>query len=178
MTGMAIIDLPARSWLDPRIEVRPSPIDRLGLFSNARIQAGERVIIWGGQLITDAGVARLQAAFEVSGAEYSCAAFEAGLSVLQQPDDPLRYGNHCCDPNLWMVDAITQAARRDIRAGEEVTTDYATISVTPSWHMECHCGARLCRGVVTGEDWKRSDLRERYRDHFLPFINELIGAAE
>ena len=168
------MDLAARSWIDPRIEVRLSPIDGHGLFAKARIRADERVIVWGGRLISDSDVAELQAALEATGAEYSCAAVGEGLNVLQQPDDPLRYGNHACDPNLWMVDSITQAARRDIAVGEEVTTDYGTVSVIPSWQMECRCGSRLCRGVVTGEDWRRPDLRERYRDHFMPFINERI----
>ena len=132
------------------------------------------MIVWGGRLISDSDVAELQAALEATGAEYSCAAVDEGLNVLQQPDDPLRYGNHSCDPNLWMVDSITQAARRDIAVGEEVTTDYGTVSVIRSWQMECRCGSRLCRGVVTGEDWRRPDLRERYRDHFMPFLNERI----
>lgn len=170
-----IMSLPARSWIDPRIEIRSSPIDRLGLFTDARIRVGERVIGWGGQLVTDDDVVLLQAAYEATGAEYSCAAVDEGLNVVQRPDDPLRYGNHSCDPNLWMVDAITEAARRDLAKGEEITIDYATVSVGASWRMECRCGSRLCRGAVTGEDWRRPELRERYRDHFLPFINARIS---
>jgi SET domain-containing protein len=167
-------DPPACSRIDPRIEVRLSPIDRLGLFANAKIRAGDSVIVGGGSLIADAEVAELQAAFEATGAEYGCAAIDEGLNLLRQPDDPQRHGNHSCDPNLWMVDAITQAARRDISPGEELTTDYATLSVIASWRMECRCGSLLCRGVITGEDWRRPELRERYRDHFTPFINERI----
>lgn len=27
----------------------------------------------------------------------------------------------------------------------------------------CRCGTDLCRGQVTGQDWRRPELRERYR---------------
>jgi hypothetical protein len=154
--------------------VGPSAIDRLGLLATQSIGAGERVIGWGGRVITDRDVAALHAAFEASGVEYSCAAVDEGLNLLQQADDPLRYGNHSCDPNLWMLDATSQGARRDIVAGEELTLDYATVSVIPSWRMECRCGATLCRRVIAGDDWRRAELQARYGDHFLPFINARI----
>ncbi len=86
--------------------------------------------------------------------------------------------NHSCDPNLWLVDEVTFGARRDIRPGEEVTADYAY------WQAEedliaawtCHCGSPLCRGRVTGRDWRLPELQERYRGHFSPFINARIAA--
>lgn len=168
------LNYPPRSWLDPRIEVRISPIDRQGLFATAKIRAGERVITWGGRVITDSDVAALHAAYESTGAEYSCAAIDEGLNLLQAADDPLRYGNHACDPNLWMLNATSQGARRDIVAGEELTIDYGAISVTPSWRMPCRCGSALCRGLITGEDWRRAELQRRYGDHFLPFVNARI----
>ena len=37
------------------------------------------------------------------------------------------YTNHSCDPNVWMQDEVTLAARRDIAIGEELTIDYAMI---------------------------------------------------
>ena len=32
----------------------------------------------------------------------------------------------------------------------------------------------LCRGEVTGEDWRRPELRERYGDHWVPALLRLI----
>jgi hypothetical protein len=74
-----------------------------------------------------------------------------------------------------MLDARTVGARRDIAAGEELTLDYALFSVAPEWRMECHCGSSLCRGVVTGNDWRLAELQERYAGHFSPFINARIA---
>jgi hypothetical protein len=81
----------------------------------------------------------------------------------------IAYGNHGCDPNLWWVDAVTLEARRDIAAGEEVTSDYST-STGVEYEMTCNCGSPLCRGTVTGEDWKRPELQARYGDHWIPTL--------
>src|SRR5438045_2910448 len=64
---------------------------------------------------------------------------------------------------------------REPPAREELTLDYALFSVAPEWRMECHCGSSLCRGVVTGNDWRLLELQERYAGHFSPFINARIA---
>jgi hypothetical protein len=43
-------------WLDPRIEIRPSPIGGQGLFARAPIAVGEPVVLWGGTVYTRAEV--------------------------------------------------------------------------------------------------------------------------
>jgi hypothetical protein len=85
-------------------------------------------------------------------------------------DDPAARGNHSCDPNAWLASEFVVVARRDIAAGEEITTDYATMTFDDAWTMTCRCGSHLCRGVVTGNDWRLPLLRERYRGHFVPWI--------
>jgi len=55
---------------------------------------------------------------------------------------------------------------RDIAAGEELTIDYALFLGNPGFAMDCRCGTAACRGVVRGTDWRRADVRERYRDGF------------
>jgi len=115
------------SWLDPRVEVRPSCIEGQGLFAREMIDAGELVAIMGGVPITTAQLEKIIAA---SGT-YSCAAIGEDLHLLQDMDDALRFGNHSCNPNLWMRDAVTIEARRIVEPGEEVTTDYALMTVGP-----------------------------------------------
>jgi hypothetical protein len=84
--------------------------------------------------------------------------------------------NHSCDPSAWLLDEITLAARRALDAGEEVTADFATWEdsehvLTPA----CGCGAALCRGRITGRDWRIPELSARYRGHFLPYLDRIIG---
>ena len=83
---------------------------------------------------------------------------------------PIGYGNHSCDPALWHDDAYTLTARRDIDAGDEVTVDYGTQTAEPDFTMDCRCGSALCRGTVTGDDWRRPELQQRYGDHWVPAL--------
>lgn len=96
---MAAVPVPApRSWLDPRLEARPSPIDGYGLFANAPILAGEAVIRWGGRPIAAAELRAIEARWHATGIPYSTAAIGEGLNLLQDEDDPLRHGKHSCAP--------------------------------------------------------------------------------
>jgi hypothetical protein len=38
----------------------------------------------------------------------------------------------------------------------------------------CRCGTALCRGQVTGQDWRRPELQERYRGYFSPYLQQRI----
>ena len=86
--------------------------------------------------------------------------------LVLPPGTPNGKGNHSCDPNLWWSDPYTLVARRDIGADEELTNDYATSTRSPEFVMACGCGSAECRGTVTGDDWRRPDLRRRYGGHW------------
>jgi SET domain-containing protein len=156
-----------RSWLSPDVAVGPSEIEGTGLFARHAFAEGETVLVLGGTVIDDTELARLQ--------PHSSLAIGEGVNLMQADDDPAQYGNHSCDPNLWLADEVTVVTRRPVEAGEELTIDYATMTVLP-WQMECRCGAAACRGVVTGDDWRRPDLQERYAGRFSPFINARIAS--
>ena len=165
--------VPPTSWLTPKLDVRPSPIEGLGLFAREPIDAGEPVAVMGGETMTDEQFARFLAGAE----RWSAAAIDEDLNLVQDLDDPLARGNHSCDPNLWMADELTLVARRDVGADQEATIDYALMTVDDAWSMACRCGSAECRGVVTGRDWRRADLQARYRGHFSPFIGRRIAAG-
>lgn len=158
------------SWLDPRVTIRPSSIEGQGLFARDAIREDEVVEVWGGIRITDDELDAIARRMR----KYNSAAIGEGSNLLLDLDDPIGFGNHSCDPNLWMGDATTVVARREITANEELTIDYATHSISPSWHMVCRCGSPQCRHIIIGDDWQRPELQERYKDHFSPFINARI----
>ena len=62
--------------------------------------------------------------------------------------------NHCCDPNVGLDKEFNFVAMREIKKGEELCWDYAYDETNPDFRMPCSCGAKKCRGVVTGNDWK------------------------
>jgi uncharacterized protein len=155
-------------WLHPDIEVRPSPIQGRGLFARAAIPAGTVVSRLGGRLVSEAELRRL---IEDPDTGYvdTIMVSETEHLVLP-PRRPNGYSNHSCDPNLWWVGPYELATRHAIAAGDEVTNDYATSTGDPAFEMRCGCGTPLCRRLVTGADWQRADLQERYGDHWIPAL--------
>ncbi len=163
----------SRSWLDPSVAVAPSTIEGQGLFAARSISEGEVVAIIGGRVVPDDELITI---IKHRNGGYSTLAIGEGLNLLQEDDDAARYGNHSCDPNLWLADEVRLIARKTIAAGEELTTDYATMTGFADWSMRCNCASELCRGIVTGVDWRLHLLQARYGDHFSPFLNDRIAA--
>lgn len=159
---------PARCWLTPKAQVRPSAIEGQGLFATTHISADEVAMRLGGQLIDDMTLASLSP-------PYSSLTVVAGLHLLLDPAHPVRYGNHSCDPNLWHADATAVVARRHIKPGEELTIDYATHTGIETWTMNCHCGSAICRGTVTGQDWRLPGLQRAYGHHWSPPLLDRIN---
>jgi hypothetical protein len=156
------VEIPAEAWLDGRIRVRPSAIHGLGLFASDRMEAGELILVLGGDRLTDAEVRDLIA----RGERYDGIVLDENVNLRIRPADwPGIHGNHSCDPNLWLIGPVTMTLRRDVEAGDELVSDYATYTMTPEWSMPCACGSPCCRSVVTGDDWRRADLQERYAGH-------------
>ncbi len=161
-----------KSWIDPRIEVKQASTGR-GMFSSAAINTGEIVMIWGGTVFTNEeknmGMVKKYTASRIDEHHWLG-------GKLDEPDSEDQFLNHSCDPNIWLQDEVTLIARRDIEVGEHITADYSTWSIDPDWIMdeECRCGAKICRHIITGNDWKLRELQQRYRGHFTPYINEMI----
>lgn len=100
--------IPASSWLHPAAVVGPSPIDGQGLFAARAITKGEVVLVLGGGTLTDAEV---QAMID-RGERYDGIALGSDLNLRIEPRDwPGIHGNHSCDPNLWMLSAVTLVTR-------------------------------------------------------------------
>jgi hypothetical protein len=158
------------SWLSPKLVVGPSPIEGSGLFARETIAAGEIVVRIGGEPIDEARLRSLTP-------PYSSVTLGEDRHLLVDPTDPVRFGNHGCDPNLWHLDAVTIAARRSIEAGEEALIDYATHTALEDWSMVCRCGSALCRGRVSGADWRHPDLQRAYAGHWTPALQDRINGA-
>lgn len=81
--------------------------------------------------------------------------------------------NHSCEPNVGFRGQVVYVAMRDIAAGEELCHDYA-MERSDHYTLECHCGSSLCRGRVTGDDWKLPELRQRYDQYFSIYLQRRI----
>ena len=165
----------SQTWVDPRIEFRTSRISGNGMFAREPIKNGEAVCIVGGTVMTDSEFAAFQAIHR----NYNSIQIDDHLHLVEDPQVTRTLEgsmNHSCDSSTWMADEATLVARRDLKLGEEATVDYALFTTQSTWMLDtrCRCGSPHCRRIITGDDWRREDVQERYRDHFSPFINRRI----
>lgn len=167
------------TWYDPRVEFRPSFIAGGGAFATAPIASGEVVSVAG-------GVCMSQSEFETyleTVERWNAMQIGEGLhlvDLVQRPEITEGSINHSCDSNLWLADEVTLVARAPIAAGEELTLDYALTTVAPGWSLDlpCNCGTSVCRGTITGDDWRLPHVQQRYARHFAPFINSRIASSQ
>lgn len=162
-------------WLHPHVEVRASAIQGSGLFAAQPLPAGTTIATLAGRLVCDAELHRLMQAATASGRYLDTICIDDNAHLVLAPGQRIHYGNHGCDPNLWHTDAYTIATRRDVRAGEELTVDYATQTVAAGFRMPCRCGAPACRQVIKGTDWQLPQWRDRYQGHVVPAVARRIA---
>src|SRR6266446_1544429 len=77
-------------------------------------------------------------------------------------------GGHIIDRKTLRGE-ITFVAMRDVRAGEELTHDWA-MTDDDDYSVECKCGALKCRKLLTGKDWQRPELQKRYAGYFSAYL--------
>jgi uncharacterized protein len=128
----------------PAAEVRPSKTAGHGLFTTIEISAGALVSRVGGRLVGSAELDALLAQPEY----VNTISVANGLHLVLPPRCPNGYGNHSSDPNLWWDGPYDLIARRPIRAGEELTNEYATSTAVDGFTMTCECCTSVCRGLV------------------------------
>jgi len=163
------------TYRSPKTEVRSSPIHGQGLFARIAIAAGEIVAAKGGHVLTGAQWAAIEPT--LGPAEIQIAD-DLVIGPVRQDHRPgsMLYTNHSCDPNVAIQGQIVLVAMRDVAPGEELTIDWATTD-DGDHELACRCGSPRCRGVVTGKDWMKPDLQERYRGWFCWFLQRKIDAG-
>jgi uncharacterized protein len=161
--------MPNLSYISSKATVKESPIQGRGLFAAQPIKKGEVVCIKGGYIFDRR---TLQAEMDLGPAEIQVAEdLFIGPRNQEEREGSMIFSNHSCDPNIGVKGQIIFVAMRDIEAGEELTHDWATTD-DDSYEMECNCGARACRLIITGQDWRRKDLQEKYRGYISWYLEE------
>jgi hypothetical protein len=155
--------------------VRPSPIHGRGLFATRPIRRGEVVAVKGGHVFDRAALRRAPARAAVAYVQIGAGRYIGALRPREVAANKL-YLNHSCAPNVGIRGEITFVAMRDVRAGEELTYDWAMEEDAPA-RTRCRCRAPGCRGVLTGRDWTIAALQRRYRGYFSAHLAEKIAAA-
>lgn len=159
-----------KSVMSEKVEIRNKSINGKGVFAKEPIKKDEIVFIKGGHIlrrdqIFSSGV--INSYFPISD-EYFL-----GATNKEEENDIKLYENHSCNPNVGLRGEITFVAMRDIDKDEELTVDYAFID-NEDYSFKCTCGAENCRKVITGYDWKRKDLQDKYYNYFAQYLKDKI----
>ena len=128
-----------------RLEIRPSPIHRFGVFAAETIPAHRKVIEYTGERIS-----RRESKRRASGRHTYLFSLDdywnldgavggSGAEII----------NHSCDANLRAAiisGHILYFSRRVVRPGEELSVDYRFSDRIG--RVPCRCGAANCRGTI------------------------------
>ena len=128
-----------------------SPIHGLGGFAKAAICQGARIIEYVGERISKSESVR------------RCEQNDEYIFTLNNEQDldgnvawnPARFLNHSCAPNCEAEmedDHIWIIAKREIRAGEEITFNYG-YDLVDYRDYPCRCGSPGCVGYMVAEEF-------------------------
>jgi hypothetical protein len=142
------------------------------VFAREVIEPGELIGVWSGRIVTAEELDELPVEIRRHTVQVEEGLYLASLSPDEAPD----FINHSCEPNAGLDGQVAIVALARILPGEEVTIDYAMCDGSPYDEFDCECGSPLCRGHVTGEDWRSPVLWQRYAGHFSPYLSRRIEA--
>jgi hypothetical protein len=158
------------SYLSPKLEGRPKADGSgNGIFTLQPLSKGELVAVFGGV------VYEWDTFINLSDRNRSLSLqVEDHLFLVPRPIGEGDYVNHSCDPNAGLSGQIGLVALRDIHPGEEVCFDYAMCDTMPYDEFDCECGQPNCRGSISGNDWQKPELQNRYAGYFSPHVQRRI----
>ncbi len=164
------------SWLHPGLEKRKSGTQGWGIFARADIRKSERLAIFGGKIMLIDEMYQLPGNMQGYTMQIEDRFVLGPAGTISEDTD---FFNHSCDPNSGFKGQIFLVAMRDIRAGEEITFDYAmTVSESVGsdmvFEMVCTCGSPRCRKTITEQDWMLPELQDRYKGYFSQYIQDKI----
>lgn len=161
------------SWITPKAARGvESAISGWGLQALQSIGKDEIVAVKGGHIVPTEMLGSLSERLQNSDVQITDTLHLVALSD-DEYEPVMLFLNHSCEPNVGFGGNTVLVAMRNIEAGEELTTDYALFDDSHD-SMECHCGRPLCRGRITGQDWRRPDLQERYHGYFSWYLERRL----
>jgi SET domain-containing protein len=163
------------SYISPKATIKESSIQGRGLFAAKAIRKGEVVAVKGGHIFNRETLDRVKKTLGPAEIQIGEDLFIGPLSEGER-EGSMIFSNHSCDPNIGVLGQIAFVALRNIRSGEELTHDWA-MTDDDRYKMKCNCGSKDCRKIITGKDWKRKELQEKYGGHMSAYILEKIERA-
>lgn len=158
-------------------KVTDSPIHGRGVFAAQPLARGVKLINYEGRLLTHPGSDRLYGDSLDSGHTFLFTLNDKYVIDANVDGNDARWINHSCAPNCEALleedadgnkrrDVVEIWTKRAIKAGEELTYDYAiTLEVPHTARLKkiwaCRCGARKCTGTLLRPKRKPAQARKQ-----------------
>ena len=186
-----IMGTDAYSNLHKHIELRISPVHGKGLFAKSHIPKGTTV--WMNR--NDGPMEQNYKTYTFSELEsipdenrqyivmYGSQLTEHTITGPESEHDVsldnANYFNHSCSPNCLPINENIWIAIKDILPNDELTIDYITFDSNVYSNMpHCRCSSTNCRKSLRSDDYKLPDIQERYKGHFVSFIQDKIDKRQ
>ena len=169
------MSLESSAYLTDKCEVQNRDVTGgRAVFARDVIEQGELIAVWSGRVVGVDELDELPPEIRRHTVQIEEALYLASVNADEPPD----FINHSCEPNAGLEGQIAIVALQRVQPGDEVTIDYAMCDGSPYDEFECGCGSAICRGRVTGDDWRNPTLWERYAGHFSPYLERRIKALK
>jgi hypothetical protein len=92
----------------------------------------------------------------------------------EEREGSMVFSNHFLRSEHWCPGPDCVCRNAQIKAGEELKHDWA-MTDNDDYEMECHCGTPNCRKIITGQEWRRRELQERYQGFVSSYLQTNIA---
>lgn len=154
------------------ISVRRSSVHGFGVFATENIAAGTFICRYEGELVSSEEAEKRSTERSRENPRAPIYLFEIDENFCIDAtntgtENPARFINHSCDENcdaIWneRERCLEIFAKRDIRAGEELSLDYG-FGLTGFFEHPCRCGAKNCVGYIVARPLRAELLRRLAR---------------
>lgn len=142
------------------------------MFAVEAIEEGEIVCVKGGAIFNREQLHEVSARLGAAEIQVASDLFIGPLHEKER-EGSMIFSNHSCNPNIGVRGQIVFVAMRRIEAGEELTHDWA-MTDDDDYEMQCRCASQNCRKVITGQDWRKPELQEKYSGYISWYLAEKI----
>jgi len=122
--------------MNKEIIVKKSKINKKGVFVARDFTKGEIVLKWYPKILRKSEVEKLK-----DNQKHYLYKIGKKYFLMQSPE---KFVNHSCEANT-RVKNNCDVAFRDIKKGEEITSDYGKGGLIS---FQCKCGSKNCRGII------------------------------
>lgn len=158
-------------WLNKKAEAKPSSIQGVGVFAQAKISKGETIGVLGGVIVSRDEIEEYRKIMTQVGIQID----DDFFIVPTSREELEKFGvfNHSCEPNMGFSNSITFIAMRDIETGEELVFDYAFCEIAED-EFKCNCKAGSCRKTISPNDWQDKKIQNKYKEYYSPYLRDQI----